>query len=203
MRALIIAAPMFSNMGTQLWHSDSVNRKKKKLKKSLREKVDYGIYMKQWRFKQLKLLLPKTMQDDTKKETDAWWRTRKLMENYTKNMTEIMYASSTTVLDESMSAFIPRTTKSGNLPNLSFVKRKPEPLGTEFKVAMDGLTGKSLSLETQEGNYICVVVDTYDSTNIIIFVIVFVFNILKRCRKNEKKVVSMFWCNSSMHTKGS
>ena len=61
LRALIIAAPMFSNMGTQLWHSDSVNRKKKKVRKSLREKVDYGIYMKQWRFKQLKLLLPKTM----------------------------------------------------------------------------------------------------------------------------------------------
>ena len=143
------------------------------------------------------------MEDETKKETDAWWRTRKLMNNYTKNMTEVIYSSNTAVLDESMSAFIPRTTKSGNLPNLSFIKRKPEPLGTEFKVAMDGLTGKSLSLETQEGNYICVVVDTYDSTNIIIFVIVFVFNILKRCQKNEKKVVSMFWFNNSMHTKGS
>ena len=91
------------------------------------------------------------MEDKTKKETDAWWRTRKLMNNYTKNMTEVMYASSTAVLDKSMSAFIPRTTKSGNLPNLSFIKRKPEPLGTEFKVAMDGLTGKSLFLKIQEG----------------------------------------------------
>ena len=74
-----------------------------------------------------------------------------MMNNYTKNMTKVMYASSTAVLDESMSAFIPRTTKSGNLPNISFIKRKPEPLGTEFKVAMDGLTGKLLFLEIQEG----------------------------------------------------
>ena len=61
LRALLIAAPMFSNMGTQLWHSDSVNRKKKKRKKLLREKVDYGIYIKQWMFMQLKLLLPKNV----------------------------------------------------------------------------------------------------------------------------------------------
>jgi hypothetical protein len=36
-------------------------------------------------------------------------------------------------MDESMSAFRPRTTKTGNLPHLSYVMRKPEPLGTEMK----------------------------------------------------------------------
>ena len=35
-----------------------------------------------------------------------------------------------------MSAFRPQTTKTGNLPHLSFIQRKPEPLGTELKVAM-------------------------------------------------------------------
>jgi hypothetical protein len=36
------------------------------------------------------------------------------------------------VADESMSAWSPRTTALGGLPNISFVVQKPEPLGTEF-----------------------------------------------------------------------
>ena len=44
-----------------------------------------------------------------------------------------------------------RTTKTGTLPNLSFVMRKPEPLGTEFKTIVDGLSGIMLWLEVQEG----------------------------------------------------
>ena len=44
-----------------------------------------------------------------------------------------------------------RTTKTGGLPNLSFVARKPEPLGTELKNLVDGMTGAMLWLEIQEG----------------------------------------------------
>ena len=44
-----------------------------------------------------------------------------------------------------------RTTKTGGLPNLSFVARKSEPLGTEFKNIVDGMTGAMLWLEIQEG----------------------------------------------------
>jgi hypothetical protein len=40
------------------------------------------------------------------------------------------------VLDESMSAFRPRTTKLGGLPNISYILRKPEPIGTEFKTSV-------------------------------------------------------------------
>lgn len=32
-------------------------------------------------------------------------------------------------MDESMCAYQPRTTSTGGLPNISFMKRKPEPLG--------------------------------------------------------------------------
>ena len=44
-----------------------------------------------------------------------------------------------------------RATKTGTLPNLSFVMRKPEPLGTKFKTIVDGLSGIMLWLEVQEG----------------------------------------------------
>ena len=40
------------------------------------------------------------------------------------------------VLNELMSAFSPQTTKTGNLPHLSYVLRKPEPLGTELKCVL-------------------------------------------------------------------
>ena len=37
------------------------------------------------------------------------------------------------------------------MPHLSFIARKPEPLGTEFKNLVDGLTGEMLWMEVQEG----------------------------------------------------
>lgn len=51
-----------------------------------------------------------------------------------------------------MSAYQPRSTKLGDLPHLSFIKRKPRSLGTEFKSSADGVTGIMLWLEIQEGN---------------------------------------------------
>ena len=44
-----------------------------------------------------------------------------------------------------------RTTATDGLPNLSFIKRKPEPLGTEFKNLVDGLSGQMIWLDIQEG----------------------------------------------------
>ena len=50
-----------------------------------------------------------------------------------------------------MSAFKPRTTATGNLPHLSNIQRKPEPLGTEFKATMCATTNVLLFLEIQKG----------------------------------------------------
>jgi hypothetical protein len=50
-----------------------------------------------------------------------------------------------------MSAFRPQTTKTGNLPNLSHIERKPEDLGTELKVVACSKIGLCLFLEVQEG----------------------------------------------------
>ena len=41
--------------------------------------------------------------------------------------------------------------KTGGLPNISFVARKPKPLGTEFKCIADGEKGIMLGLEVCEG----------------------------------------------------
>jgi len=50
-----------------------------------------------------------------------------------------------------MSAFCPQTCSTGNLPHLSFIMRKPEDLGTEFKVVACLMTGILLHLEIQKG----------------------------------------------------
>lgn len=39
----------------------------------------------------------------------------------------------------------------GGIPHLSFIRRKPKPLGAEFKSVCDGSTGLCMFLETQEG----------------------------------------------------
>ena len=51
-----------------------------------------------------------------------------------------------------MSAYRPQTNKTGNLPNISYILRKPEPLGTELKtVASTGSNGPIIYAEIQEG----------------------------------------------------
>jgi hypothetical protein len=69
-----------------------------------------------------------------------------LVDGFNTNRHDWVAASARKTLDESMSAFRPRTSKTGGLPHLSFILRKPEPLGTEFKTIACAATGKFLRL---------------------------------------------------------
>ena len=146
--ALLIAATVHSKQGSMLW--PATNKGSKRIK-TLAPPVDFGAYMKEWRFKEIKYILPKIMEDPSKAENDDWYKMRRRMEQFHLTTKNTMFVSSVCCFDESMSAFIPRTTKTGGLPNLSFIARKPEPLGTELKVVADGLTGKFIWMEIQEG----------------------------------------------------
>jgi hypothetical protein len=53
--------------------------------------------------------------------------------------------------DESMSGWCPQTTATGGLPNLSFIPRKPVPLGTEVKSACCATTGVMVYAELMKG----------------------------------------------------
>ena len=55
---------------------------------------------------------------------------------------ELLASSSTKVMDELMSPYKPRTTPTGGLPNISYVQRKPEPLGVEAKALICAKTSK-------------------------------------------------------------
>ena len=66
------------------------------------------------------------------KEIGEWWRSNILFNGFNTECNNSA-ASFLNVGDESMSAISFRTTAKGNLPHLSYIFRKPEPLGTDFK----------------------------------------------------------------------
>jgi hypothetical protein len=72
---------------------------------------------------------------------------------FNDNRRRTVAASSTKVFDESMSAYRPQTTKTGGLPHISFIMRKPEDLGTELKVVADTESTLFIGLEIQEGKH--------------------------------------------------
>ena len=85
------------------------------------------------------------------KDTDPWWQFKAGVDLYNENRKKNVSPSLLKTFDESMSAFRPRTTRYGNLPHLSNIARKPEPLGTEFKVTNSTKIGICLYLEIQRG----------------------------------------------------
>ena len=71
--------------------------------------VDFGKYMKLWRFKEIKHFVPQLMEDkDLKEEGDDWWKFKTFVNKIAENRKEHFSASHVLVFDESMSAFIPR-----------------------------------------------------------------------------------------------
>ena len=87
---------------------------------------------------------------EEEKSTYEWWREK--LSIYGFNMTcKNISASSLKVGDKSMSAIRFRTTAKGNLPHLSYIFRKPYPLGKEFKTVACYVTGDLLCIEVQRG----------------------------------------------------
>ena len=91
---------------------------------------------------------------DDEKERNKWWRVGYLVDGFNTNRKSTVAASRFKTLDGSMSAYRPQTRKTGNLPNISYILRKPEPLGTELKtVASKGSNGPIIYAEVQEGKH--------------------------------------------------
>jgi hypothetical protein len=103
-----------------------------------------------YRFKEIKAVFPLAFRDNSKADGDndesfdPWNMVKLLVDGYNNNRHDWVAASVRKMLDESMSAFRPRTSKTGCFPNISYILRKPEPLGTEFKTIACTVTGKSI-----------------------------------------------------------
>ena len=111
----------------------------------------YERYMSFCRFKEFRRALPLMWTDYEKKSTDPWYRFSSAIDDFNTIRRQRLKCSKWLSVDESMSAWRPRTTVTGGLPNLSFVARKPEPLGTEFKNSACPILGVIRHLEIQRG----------------------------------------------------
>ena len=85
------------------------------------------------RFKDIKGAMSFLFQDKSLEGKDDWWQILGGGKGFNENRKAKINAPNLQVLNKTMSAFCPQTTKTGNLPHLSYVMRKPEPLSTEFK----------------------------------------------------------------------
>ena len=109
-------------------------------------------FMAENRFENLKRVLPWVFADSTGSPLgDPWYRARGGINGFNENRARTILKSNVIVPDESMIAWEPQTTKTGGLPNISYIKRKPKPLGTELKDVADGRSGLLVWLEIQEG----------------------------------------------------
>jgi len=80
-------------------------------------------------FQNFREFLPLIFQDETMKDTDPWWQFSGAVKEFNVNRQHLVKGAKIKVIDESMCAYRPRTMSTGGLPNVSFIKRKPEPLG--------------------------------------------------------------------------
>ena len=110
--ALLIAASAYSSNGVRLWREEGYKKGGRGgisgKRSGLSEQVDFSKYMWLRRFKEIKSLLPLITIDESKKDTDDWYKFKTKVEEYIEKRKKVMYASHILVFDESMSAFIPR-----------------------------------------------------------------------------------------------
>ena len=90
-------------------------------------------FLPKYRFEEIKYYCKYLWADMDSKDQDEWWMLGTLCKEFSESRKKIVRSSNIKVMDESMSAFRPQSSPTGNLPHLSHIQRKPENLGTELK----------------------------------------------------------------------
>jgi hypothetical protein len=127
--ALIIGAAEFSQKGVDLFGSKNVELDDEDVWHSISTSPHFEQYMAFSRFKDFRRFLPAIYSDESKKDTDPWYQFSGAIDEFNLIRNTKFVCSKWICADESMCSWRPRTTALGGLPNISFVVRKPEPLG--------------------------------------------------------------------------
>ena len=143
---LFIGAVCYAAKGEGLWKKDS-----DELFMSLEPTAEFQKYMRDYRFREWRSYIPFFYKDAGVKDSDPWWEFVTAVNDFNHNRLELLIPSNHLCIDECMSAWRPRKTDTGKLPNLTHIPRKPEPLGSEFKCTACSQTGCMLNLEIQKG----------------------------------------------------
>ena len=148
--AVLIGAVCFSSSGNQLWKKTSEEDPSNDFV-SIEPSAQFYKWMSKFRFKEFRQFLPSIYEDRTKMNTDPWWKFIGGVEQFNLNRLKYVVSSNHLALDELMMAWRPRKTKTGGLPNITHIPRKPEPLGTEFKCSTCSTCKVMLNMELQRG----------------------------------------------------
>ena len=138
-------------IGASQYHLKGKDLFRPRPRRGLREAPNFSQWMKHHRFEEIRGLVKYAKADLDKVATDPWAMFRRHVEEFNTNRRELINRGLWATLDEIMSSFRPRKDKLGGLPNISFIYRKPKPIGTEFKAVCDASTGVMTFLEIQEG----------------------------------------------------
>ena len=149
--ALLLGAAEYDQQGNKLFRCEVEDEDDDDILCSFVPTPDFGRFMPYHRFKDFRRFLPTIWCSDERESRDVWWRFCEAIDTMNQIRSSKLQVAKWLVVDESMSAWRPRTTALGGLPNISFISRKPEPLGTEFKVTACPITGCLSSLEIQRG----------------------------------------------------
>jgi hypothetical protein len=128
---LLIAAAEYGQRGASLGKDgDQKESHEKEEWQSMVPRPSFDRFVKLYRFKEFRHFLPFAYASESlQKMNDPWWQFRDAITEYKNNRKQKIHFPPWVAIDESMSAWKPQTTKNGNLPNISFIARKPEPLG--------------------------------------------------------------------------
>jgi hypothetical protein len=140
----IISARIHGRQG-QLWDDEDEELE------GIEQPVNLGHHMLKHRFQEIKKFVPCMWERPELEETDPWWQVSLMEEEFNENRRRTAMSSFEKVVDELTSAFRPQTPKNGDLPDLSFVPRKPEALGAEFKAVCCAATAVVAWIELQRG----------------------------------------------------
>ena len=127
---IFIGAAEFGVQGANLWKEGDKVASELEEWPSMIPHPEFDKVMKLYRWKEFRHFLPFAFQNlNLKAKDDPWWKFDGAVEAFNNNRYEKVQISLWLIIDETMSAWRPRTTPTGGLPNISFILRKPEPLG--------------------------------------------------------------------------
>ena len=127
---------------TELWATET---------KGLMPAPDFGRLMSRHKFKRiLRYWARGTQEDKDQLRTNPWAQVDKWVRGFNHARLREICPGSNLTPDEMMLEWKGKS-GHGGLPHLSFIKRKPQPLGTELKSVCEGTFGMCVYIEIQKG----------------------------------------------------
>ena len=105
--AVLLIASLEGKKGSELWHGNEDQGE------GYRSQIDISRFMTSYRHAQIRKYFPYLFANEDKMATDPWWQVSEGIDQFNASRKTYFRPGRTLVLDESMSAFRPRTTTTG------------------------------------------------------------------------------------------